>query len=77
MLPKTKMALAAAMFAATGSAALAQESNMGNRSPGLTAPGGATQSAPVRRQGRNISTPTDNLMMNVMDRASAPFACGG
>ena len=38
-----------------------------------------TQATPVRlNQARNMSEPnTNNLMMNVMDRASSPFACGG
>ena len=74
----TRMALAAAVFAAANSVALAQESSLANRSPGLTPPRGAMlQSKPVRRQARDISTPASNLMMNVMDRASSPFSCGG
>jgi hypothetical protein len=41
--------------------------------------GGAMKSTPVRvDQNRNMSMmPNSNLMMNVMDRASSPFACGG
>ena len=58
MLTKTKIALAAAVFAATSSAALAQgyDPNLANRYPGLAAPGVATfQSAPVQlRQGRDV-----------------------
>lgn len=66
MLTKTKIALAATLFAATSSVALAQgfDPNMANRYPGYVnssasaqtvAPRGTLQSAPVRlHQGRNV-----------------------
>ena len=66
MLTKTKIALAATLFAATSSVALAQgfDPNMANRYPGYAnptasaqtvAPYGKLQSAPVRLyQGRNV-----------------------
>ncbi|MEA2872665.1 MAG: hypothetical protein QOH67_2641 [Hyphomicrobiales bacterium] len=66
MLTKTKIALAATLFAATSSVAMAQgfDPNLANRYPHLanpiaqapqaTAPRGKLQSAPVRlQQGRN------------------------
>lgn len=67
MLIKTRIALAAALFAATGSVALAQgfDPNMANRYPSYAEPimpapqaahPGAVQSAPVRlHQGRNAA----------------------
>jgi hypothetical protein len=57
MLTKTKIALAAAVFAATSSAALAQgyDPNLANRYPGLAAPGAygyvANANAPTRLNG--------------------------
>lgn len=69
----TKFALAAALLVSTATVALAagSHSNRVSRS--------AAQATPVRmNQDRNMSMPaTNNLMMNVMDRASSPFACGG
>jgi hypothetical protein len=48
---KTKIALAAALFAATSSAAFAQfDPNLANRYPGYAAPGATLQSAPVSLQ---------------------------
>jgi hypothetical protein len=75
---KTKIALAAALLMGTATAALAEDGHM-NRTKRHTAHAGATQATPVRlNQARNLSEPnTNNLMMNVMDRASSPFACGG
>lgn len=75
---KTKIALAAALLIGTATAALAEDGQM-NRAKRHTAHAGATQATPVRlNQARNMSEPTtNNLMMNVMDRASSPFACGG
>jgi hypothetical protein len=77
---RTKIALAAMLLVGTGSAALAEDGfrpNPAKRYPAYTG-GNATQSAPMRlNQDRNVSTPNGNLMMNVMDRASSPFACGG
>ena len=75
---KTKIALAAALLMGTATAALADNGHM-NRTKRHTAKAGATQSTPVRlNQAGNMSAPgTNNLMMNVMDRASSPFACGG
>ena len=75
---KTKIALAAALLMGTATVALAEDGHT-NRTKRHTAHAGATQVTPVRlNQARNMSEPnTNNLMMNVMDRASSPFACGG
>ena len=75
---KTKIVLAAALLMGTATVALAEDGHM-NRTKRHTAHAGATQATPVRlNQARNMSEPTtNNLMMNVMDRASSPFACGG
>jgi hypothetical protein len=76
---QTKIALAAALLMGTATVALAGDSSHSNSAKRHTAQAGATQSTPVRlNQARNMSEPsTNNLMMNVMDRASSPFACGG
>lgn len=74
---KTKIALAAALLMGTATAALADDGHS-NRTKRYTANVGAAQSTPMRvNQARNMSAPNSNLMMNVMDRASSPFACGG
>lgn len=75
---KTKIALAAALLIGTATAALAEDGYT-TRAKRHTANAAATQSTPVPgNQARNMSAPsTNNLMMNVMDRASSPFACGG
>jgi hypothetical protein len=75
---RMKIALAAALLMSTATAALADNGHM-NRTKRHTAHAGATQATPVRlNQAGNMSAPnTNNLMMNVMDRASSPFACGG
>jgi hypothetical protein len=72
MLTKTKIALAATLFAATSSVAMAQgyDPNLANRYPHLanpiaqapqaTASHGKLQSAPVRlQQGRNVGVTND------------------
>ena len=71
----TRIALAAVLLIGTATATLAED--------GLRSKGGKRHSASASaikpaqmRQDRNMSTP-DNLMMNVMDRASSPFSCGG
>ena len=70
----TKITLAAALLIGTTTVALAEDGHT-NRTKRHT---GATQSTPGRLdQARNMSAPNSNLMMNVMDRASSPFACGG
>jgi hypothetical protein len=76
---KTKIALAAALLVGTATAALAEDGSHANRAKRHMANAGATQSTPVRlNQAGTMSAPnTNNLMMNVMDRASSPFACGG
>lgn len=76
---RTKIALAAALLMGTATVALAADGSHSNRTKRHTAQAGAAQSTPVRlNQARNMSEPnTNNLMMNVMDRASSPFACGG
>jgi hypothetical protein len=74
---KTKIAFAAALLIGTASAALA-DNGQTNRSKRHIANAGAAQATPVRLNESGMSTPTtNNLMMNVMDRASSPFACGG
>ena len=70
---RTKIVLAAALLIGTASAALAED--------GYSKPAkhyAAQQASKRPNQDRNMSTPaTNNLMMNVMDRASSPFSCGG
>jgi hypothetical protein len=68
---KTMIALAAALLMGTTTAALAGD---GSR-PAKRSTAGALQSRVS--QPSNMSMPNGNLMMNVMDRASSPFACGG
>ena len=69
---RTTIALAAALLMGTASVALAGDgARVAKRST-------AVQSTPMRMtQPSNLSMPNGNLMMNVMDRASSPFACGG
>jgi len=66
----TRIALVAALLMSTATVALAESAKRHSAS---------TKSTPVRvDQSRNMSMmPNGNLMMNVMDRASSPFACGG
>ena len=66
----TRIALVAALLMSTATVALAESAKRHSTS---------TKSTPVRvDQSRNMSMmPNGNLMMNVMDRASSPFACGG
>jgi hypothetical protein len=74
---KTKIALAAVLLMGTATAALADD-GLSNRTKRHTANAGAAQSTPIRvNQAGNMAAPNGNLMMNVMDRASSPFACGG
>jgi hypothetical protein len=83
---KTKIALAAALFAATSSAAFAQfDSNTANRYPGYAGPAGTLQSAPVRLQKqRSVAQPVDTAVStgqsefdtDRFDRASSPYAGG-
>jgi len=68
---KMTIALTAVLMMSTATAAMASSAK---RQPV------AAKAAPVRvDQSRNMSMMpgTNNLMMNVMDRASSPFACGG
>jgi hypothetical protein len=67
---RTMITLATAVLMSTATAAMADSAK---RHP---AP---NKSTPMRAdQSRNTSMmPNSNLMMNVMDRASSPFACGG
>jgi hypothetical protein len=67
---KTTIALAAALLMSTATVAMAGPAK---RQPV------STKTTTVRvDQSRNTSMmPNSNLMMNVMDRASSPFACGG
>ena len=73
-----KVGLVAALLMSTATAALAENSTSAKRHSAGAA-GSAMKSTPVRvDQSRNMSMmPNSNLMMNVMDRASSPFACGG
>jgi hypothetical protein len=73
----TKIALAAALLMSTATVALAMDGSYPNRTKRSLSNASAAQSTQVN-QGRNASVPmTNNIMMNVMDRASSPFACGG
>jgi hypothetical protein len=67
---RTTIALAAALLMSTAPAAMA---GAAKRHPV------STKNTTVRvDQSRNMSMmPNSNLMKNVMDRASSPFACGG
>lgn len=90
MTTKTKIALAAALFAATSSVALAQgfDPNMANRYPAYAnsnasqtvVPRGALQSAPVRLRdglpGTYTGQPSE-IDLDRADRASSPYAGGG
>jgi hypothetical protein len=70
---KTTLAFAAALLMGTATVALAGE---GSRPAKRVS--GAMQSNSMRAaQPANMSAPNGNLMMNVMDRASSPFSCGG
>ena len=92
MLTKTKIALAAMIFAATSSVALAEgyDPDLANRYPAYANPTAAHatfQSAPVRLQSRNVALPTgrigspapqsDPFEIDRSDRASSPYAGGG
>jgi hypothetical protein len=69
---KTTIALAAALLMGTATVAMAGD---GSR-PAKRVSG--AQSTPMRaNQPASMSMPNGNLMMNVMDRASSPFSCGG
>lgn len=71
---RTTIALAAALLMGTATVAMAGD---GSR-PAKRSAGAAAQSTSMRMsQPTNMSMPNGNLMMNVMDRASSPFACGG
>lgn len=68
---RTKIALAAALLIGTATVAMADSAKRHSAS---------TKATPIRVDpSRNMSSApnTNNLMMNVMDRASSPFACGG
>ncbi|MFL5236647.1 MAG: hypothetical protein ACJ8EL_03425 [Rhizomicrobium sp.] len=67
---KTTIALAAALLMSTAPAAMAGSAKRH--------PVSAKTSTVRVDQSRNMSMmPNSNLMTNVMDRASSPFACGG
>jgi hypothetical protein len=81
---RTKIALAAVLFAATSSAALAQ--GYANRHSVDVHRGTALQSAPVRLQERNVALPNasegyydgvNQFNADRFDHASSPFAGGG
>lgn len=68
----TTIAIAAALLMSTATVALAGE---GSR-PAKRVSG--AKSTPIHMtQPNGMSAPNGNLMMNVMDRASSPFSCGG
>jgi hypothetical protein len=90
MMTKTKIALAAALVAATSSVAFAQEfdPNLANRYPAyanpiVAAPQTNLRTAPVQlREGRNVSLSTGQIgpsgfEIDRSDRASSPYAGGG
>jgi hypothetical protein len=90
MLTKTKIALAATLFAATSSAAMAQgfDANMANRYPGYGNAGPSAQQATAPRgvlQNRNVGLTNDQsgrwgaseIDIDRADRASSPYAGGG
>ena len=68
----TRIALAAALLMSTATLAIADSAKRHPVSP-------RAKATPVRvDQSSNMSMmPNGNLMMNVMDRASSPFSCGG
>jgi hypothetical protein len=77
---RTKIALAAVLLIGTATAALAEDGFRAKSTKrySASAVSSAIQSTPKRlNQGVDVSMPGSNLMMNVMDRASSPFACGG
>ena len=68
----TIIAIAAALLMSTATVALAGEASRPAKR--MSGP----QSTQMRvTQPSNMSAPNGNLMMNVMDRASSPFSCGG
>ena len=82
---KTKITLAAVLFAATSSAAFAQfDPNLANRYQSYGGPGTALQSAPVRLQKQRAvvqpdaatSTGQSEFDIDRFDRASSPYAGG-
>ena len=82
---KTKITLAAVLFAATSSAAFAQfDPNLANRYQSYAGPGTALQSAPVRLQKQRTvvqpdaatSTGQSEFDIDRFDRASSPYAGG-
>ena len=89
MSTKTKIALAAALFAATSSVALAQgfDPNMANRYPGYANPGASAPQATAPRgvlQNRNVglSDQSGNWSPSAIeadrsDRTASPYAGGG
>lgn len=77
---RVKIALAAVLLIGTASAPLAEDGfrpNPAKRSSANTAASTIKPAAMRPNQRPNASMPGGNLMMNVMDRASSPFACGG
>jgi hypothetical protein len=86
---KTKITLAAALFAVTSSAALAQgfDPSLANRYPayansGAAQPSNVLRTAPVALQNRNVALPNNGstqteINVDRADRASSPYAGGG
>ena len=90
MFTKTKIVVASALVALTGSVALAQDSfdpNLANRYPAYANPIGpqsAMQTAPVKLQSRNAgmtigqtAAQASGFEIDRADRASSPYAGGG
>ena len=74
----SRIALAVVLVTGTATVALAEDGFRPKAAKRASANASAIPSTPLRpNQDRNVSTSVDNLMMNVMDRASSPFACGG
>ena len=71
---RTTIALAAALLMGTATVAMAGD---GSRSAKRSSVGAMQSSSMRASQPTNMSAPNGNLMMNVMDRASSPFSCGG
>lgn len=78
IMTKMKIALAALLLTGTASAAFAEDS-MRTKSKRHSAANMSMSQPAMKRTTPAVdaSMPGANLMMNVMDRASSPFACGG
>jgi hypothetical protein len=75
---KTKIALATLLLTSMASAAFAED-GMRTKSNKRAVTNASMAQAVAKRvtPAVDASMPGANLMINVMDRASSPFACGG